>query len=142
MTSSSLIPAVNKLGTVPVLLSGSEELKRRYLAPVRAGEAMFSNALSMPLVRGCSRAVVWSAGLTRTYAIYLLLIRGLTCGDPRGSGSGFWLRQADRDGGPEELERAGLDGGRRGDFLYSLSLEVNGLPGECREVAEQVPVAE
>ncbi|XRQ02334.1 acyl-CoA dehydrogenase family protein [Actinomadura welshii] len=44
--SSSLIPAVNKLGTVPVLLAGSEELKRRYLAPVARGEAMFSYALS------------------------------------------------------------------------------------------------
>src|SRR5271166_2773706 len=44
--SSSLIPAVNKLGTVPVLLSGSEDLKRRYLAPVARGEAMFSYALS------------------------------------------------------------------------------------------------
>jgi alkylation response protein AidB-like acyl-CoA dehydrogenase len=44
--SSSLIPAVNKLGTVPLLLSASEELKRRYLAPVARGEAMFSYALS------------------------------------------------------------------------------------------------
>jgi alkylation response protein AidB-like acyl-CoA dehydrogenase len=44
--SSSLIPAVNKLGTVPVLLSGSEELKKKYLAPVARGEAMFSYALS------------------------------------------------------------------------------------------------
>jgi alkylation response protein AidB-like acyl-CoA dehydrogenase len=44
--SSSLIPAVNKLGTVPVLLSGSEELKRKYLPPVARGEAMFSYALS------------------------------------------------------------------------------------------------
>jgi alkylation response protein AidB-like acyl-CoA dehydrogenase len=44
--SSSLIPAVNKLGTVPLLLSGSEELKRKYLAPVARGEAMFSYALS------------------------------------------------------------------------------------------------
>ena len=44
--SSSLIPAVNKLGTVPVLLSASEELKKRYLAPVARGEAMFSYALS------------------------------------------------------------------------------------------------
>ncbi|MFB4297871.1 acyl-CoA dehydrogenase family protein [Actinomadura sp. NTSP31] len=44
--SSSLIPAVNKLGTVPILLSGSEELKRRYLGPVARGEAMFSYALS------------------------------------------------------------------------------------------------
>ncbi|MCP9955146.1 acyl-CoA dehydrogenase family protein [Actinomadura madurae] len=44
--SSSLIPAVNKLGTVPVLLAGGEELKKRYLAPVARGEAMFSYALS------------------------------------------------------------------------------------------------
>jgi alkylation response protein AidB-like acyl-CoA dehydrogenase len=46
--ASSLIPAVNKLGTVPLLLAGSEELKRRYLPPVARGEAMFSYALSEP----------------------------------------------------------------------------------------------
>jgi alkylation response protein AidB-like acyl-CoA dehydrogenase len=44
--SSSLIPAVNKLGTVPLLLSGSEELKARYLTPVARDGAMFSYALS------------------------------------------------------------------------------------------------
>ncbi len=44
--SSSLIPAVNKLGTVPVLLSGADELKQRFLPPVARGEAMFSYALS------------------------------------------------------------------------------------------------
>ena len=46
--SSSLIPAVNKLGTVPLLLSGSAELNQRYLAPVARGEVMFSYALSEP----------------------------------------------------------------------------------------------
>jgi alkylation response protein AidB-like acyl-CoA dehydrogenase len=46
--SSSLIPAVNKLGTVPLMLAGSEELKSRYLPPVASGEAMFSYALSEP----------------------------------------------------------------------------------------------
>ncbi|MFC0099513.1 acyl-CoA dehydrogenase family protein [Micromonospora marina] len=46
--SSSLIPAVNKLGTMPLLLAGSEELKRRYLTPVAAGEGMFSYCLSEP----------------------------------------------------------------------------------------------
>jgi alkylation response protein AidB-like acyl-CoA dehydrogenase len=46
--SSSLIPAVNKLGTVPLLLAGSEELKQRYLPPVARGEAMFSYGLSEP----------------------------------------------------------------------------------------------
>src|SRR5262245_26991644 len=44
--SSSLIPAVNKLCTVPLLLSASDELKHRSLTPVAAGDAMFSYALS------------------------------------------------------------------------------------------------
>src|SRR5919206_3212807 len=46
--SSSLIPAVNKLGTMPLLLSASESLKQRYLPKVAAGEAMFSYCLSEP----------------------------------------------------------------------------------------------
>jgi alkylation response protein AidB-like acyl-CoA dehydrogenase len=44
--SSSLIPAVNKLGSMPVILSASEELKQQVLPPVARGEAMFSYALS------------------------------------------------------------------------------------------------
>ena len=44
--ASSLIPAVNKLGTVPLLLSASEDLKQRYLPAVARGDAMFSYALS------------------------------------------------------------------------------------------------
>ncbi len=46
--SSSLIPAVNKLGTLPLLLAGSDGLKQRYLPPVARGEAMFSYCLSEP----------------------------------------------------------------------------------------------
>jgi alkylation response protein AidB-like acyl-CoA dehydrogenase len=46
--SSSLIPGVNKLGTLPLLLAGSEEIKSAYLPPVARGEAMFSYALSEP----------------------------------------------------------------------------------------------
>ncbi|TDC35185.1 acyl-CoA dehydrogenase family protein [Micromonospora sp. KC213] len=46
--SSSLIPAVNKLGTMPLVLAGSDELKRTYLTRVAAGEAMFSYCLSEP----------------------------------------------------------------------------------------------
>jgi alkylation response protein AidB-like acyl-CoA dehydrogenase len=44
--SSSLIPAVNKLGTMPLLLAASDGLKRRYLTPVARGEAMFAYGLS------------------------------------------------------------------------------------------------
>ncbi len=46
--SSSLIPAVNKLGTMPILLAGSDELKQTYLPPVASGAAMFSYCLSEP----------------------------------------------------------------------------------------------
>jgi alkylation response protein AidB-like acyl-CoA dehydrogenase len=44
--SSALIPGVNKLGTMPLLLAGSEEIKARYLPAVASGEAMFSYGLS------------------------------------------------------------------------------------------------
>ncbi|MER6594760.1 acyl-CoA dehydrogenase family protein [Micromonospora purpureochromogenes] len=46
--SSSLIPAVNKLGTMPLILAGSEELKQKYLTRVASGDAMFSYCLSEP----------------------------------------------------------------------------------------------
>ncbi len=46
--SSSLIPAVNKLGTTPLLVGASEAVKQRYLTEVASGEAMFSYALSEP----------------------------------------------------------------------------------------------
>ena len=46
--TSSLIPAVNKLGTMPLLLGASDEVKRRYLPPVARGDAMFCYALSEP----------------------------------------------------------------------------------------------
>jgi alkylation response protein AidB-like acyl-CoA dehydrogenase len=44
--SSSLIPAVNKLGTLPLMLAASDDVKQRYLPPVASGEAMFSYGLS------------------------------------------------------------------------------------------------
>ena len=44
--SSSLIPAVNKLGTMPIILAASDELKRQVLPSIASGEAMASYALS------------------------------------------------------------------------------------------------
>jgi len=46
--SSSLIPAVNKLGSMPLILAGSEEVKQAYLPALARGEGMFSYALSEP----------------------------------------------------------------------------------------------
>ncbi|GAA3550997.1 acyl-CoA dehydrogenase [Nocardioides daeguensis] len=45
--AASLIPAVNKLGSLPVMIGGSEELKAKYLRRLAAGEG-FSYCLSEP----------------------------------------------------------------------------------------------
>ena len=44
--SSSLIPAVNKLGSMPIILGASDELKEKYLPRIASGEAMISYGLS------------------------------------------------------------------------------------------------
>jgi alkylation response protein AidB-like acyl-CoA dehydrogenase len=44
--SASLIPAVNKLGSMPIILSGSEEVKHKVLPSLAAGDAMISYGLS------------------------------------------------------------------------------------------------
>jgi alkylation response protein AidB-like acyl-CoA dehydrogenase len=46
--SASLIPAVNKLGSLPVQIGGSEELKKKYLGALARGEGTFSYCLSEP----------------------------------------------------------------------------------------------
>ncbi|MDN4160951.1 acyl-CoA dehydrogenase family protein [Nocardioides abyssi] len=46
--SASLIPAVNKLGSLPVQIAGSEELKKQYLGALARGEGGFSYCLSEP----------------------------------------------------------------------------------------------
>jgi alkylation response protein AidB-like acyl-CoA dehydrogenase len=46
--SASLIPAVNKLGSLPVQIGGSEELKKKYLGKLANGEGGFSYCLSEP----------------------------------------------------------------------------------------------
>jgi alkylation response protein AidB-like acyl-CoA dehydrogenase len=44
--SSSLIPGANKLGSTPLSLAGSEDLKQKYLRPLAEGVTTFSYALS------------------------------------------------------------------------------------------------
>src|SRR6476620_12063467 len=46
--SSSLIPAVNKLGSLPVQISGGEDIKKKYLTKLAGGEGGFSYCLSEP----------------------------------------------------------------------------------------------
>jgi alkylation response protein AidB-like acyl-CoA dehydrogenase len=44
--SSSLIPAVNKLGSMPLILAASDDVKAKYLPPLARGEAIFAYGLS------------------------------------------------------------------------------------------------
>ncbi len=44
--SSALIPGANKLGSTPLILAGSEDLKQKYLRPLAEGATTFSYALS------------------------------------------------------------------------------------------------
>lgn len=46
--SASLIPAVNKLGSLPVMIGGGEEIKAKYLSKLASGEGGFSYCLSEP----------------------------------------------------------------------------------------------
>jgi alkylation response protein AidB-like acyl-CoA dehydrogenase len=46
--STSLIPAVNKLATLPILFAGDEEQKRRFLPPIADGTLMASYCLTEP----------------------------------------------------------------------------------------------
>jgi alkylation response protein AidB-like acyl-CoA dehydrogenase len=46
--STSLIPAVNKLGSLPILFAGDEDQKRRFLTRVADGSALISYCLSEP----------------------------------------------------------------------------------------------
>jgi alkylation response protein AidB-like acyl-CoA dehydrogenase len=68
--SSSLIPAVNKLGTMPLILAASEDVKSAYLPPVARGEAMFSYALSEP--EAGSDAAAMKTRAVRTESGYVL----------------------------------------------------------------------
>ncbi len=46
--SASLIPAVNKLGSLPLQLAGDDAIKKKYLTRLAAGEGDFSYCLSEP----------------------------------------------------------------------------------------------
>jgi alkylation response protein AidB-like acyl-CoA dehydrogenase len=46
--SASLIPAVNKLGSLPLQLAGDEAIREKYLTRLAAGEGGFSYCLSEP----------------------------------------------------------------------------------------------
>jgi hypothetical protein len=62
--------------------------------------------------------------LSRTYVNFPSLIWGLTWGYAPDRGFGFWLREPDRDGRAEQVERTSLDRGHGGNFLDLLPSEI------------------
>ena len=145
--SSSLIPAVNKLGSLPLLLAGSDELKRRYLPPVAAGEAMFSYCLSEPeagsdaasmttravadgdvLVLDGVKRWITNAGVSEFYTVF-----AVTDPDARAKGiSAFVVEKGDEGvsfGAPEK--KLGIKGSpTREVYFDSVRLPAGRLIGE------------
>ena len=145
--STSLIPAVNQLGTLPVILAGSEELKRRYLPPVAGGEAMFSYCLSEPeagsdAVSMSTRAVrdgdhwvlngakrwITNAGISEYYTVF-----AVTDPDARSQGiSAFVVEKADDGVGFGALEKKlGIKGSpTREVYFDSVRIPASRMIGE------------
>ncbi len=110
--SSSLIPSVNKLGTMPLILGGSEQIKKKYLTQVAAGQAMFSYCLSEPdagsdaaamktratrdgedwVVNGVKRWIT-NAGVSDFYTVF-----AVTDPDKGGHGISAFVVEKDDDG--------------------------------------------
>jgi alkylation response protein AidB-like acyl-CoA dehydrogenase len=148
--SSSLIPSVNKLGTMPLLLAGSEELKKRYLAPVAANAGMFSYCLSEPeagsdaaamrtravrdgdeyVIDGVKRWIT-NAGVSQYYTVFAVTDPGPADGRPAGI-SAFVVEKTDPGvsfGAPER--KLGIKGSpTREVYLDHVRVPAERLIGE------------
>jgi alkylation response protein AidB-like acyl-CoA dehydrogenase len=147
--ATSLVPAVNMLGSLPLLLTGSPELKQRYLPPVARGDALFSYCLSEPeagsdaaamttravraddhfVLNGTKRWIT-NAGLSHYYTVFAATEPG---GGPRGI-SAFVVEKSDAGvsfGVPER--RLGIKGSpTREVFLDNVRIPADrmiGAPG-------------
>jgi alkylation response protein AidB-like acyl-CoA dehydrogenase len=143
--ASSLVPAVNKLGTLPLLLAGSEEVKQHYLPQVAAG-AMFSYCLSEPgagsdagamstravrsggdyVLNGVKRWIT-NAGVSDFYTVF-----AVTDPDRRGGISAFVVEKSDPGvtfGAPER--KLGIKGSpTREVYLDDVRIPAERLVGE------------
>jgi alkylation response protein AidB-like acyl-CoA dehydrogenase len=146
--SASLIPAVNKLGTLPLVLAASEELKRKYLTPVAAGEGMFSYCLSEPdagsdaaamktravkdgdhyVLNGVKRWIT-NAGVSEYYTVFAVTDAEK---GPRGGISAFVVEKSDEGvsfGAPEK--KLGIKGSpTREVYLDSVRIPADRMIGD------------
>ncbi|MBA2694985.1 MAG: acyl-CoA dehydrogenase family protein [Ornithinimicrobium sp.] len=155
--SSSLIPAVNKLGSMPVILAGSQELKSRYLPPVARGEAMFSYGLSEAgagsdtagmtckaieasdgsFVLDGQKSWITNAGVSQFYTVL-----AVTDPDgPRGRNVSAFVLEKDDEGfafGPPE-KKLGIKGSPTRELLFEHCRipgdRMVGAPGEGLKIA-------
>ena len=145
--SSSLIPAVNKLASLPWMLAGSDQLKQTYLPPLARGDAMASYCLSEPdagsdAVRMKTRAVrdgdgwvlngvkrwITNAGISDYYTVF-----AVTDPDARSKGiSAFVVEKSDAGvsfGAPER--KLGIKGSpTREVYLDSVRIPADRLIGD------------
>jgi alkylation response protein AidB-like acyl-CoA dehydrogenase len=124
--ASSLIPAVNKLGTVPLLLGGTEEIRQRYLPLVARGAGMFSYALSEP--EAGSDAAAMRTRAVRTEGGYLL--NGVKRWISNAGVSKFYTVMAvtDTDAGPNGITAFVVEDGDPG-FTYGAPEHKLGIKG-------------
>ena len=145
--SASLIPAVNKLGSLPVQIGGSEELKKKYLGALARGEGGFSYCLSEPdagsdaanqqtkaqrsgdgwLLNGTKRWIT-NAGVSEFYTVL-----AMTDPDQKSKGiSAFVVEKSDRGvsfGAPEK--KLGIKGSpTREVYLDNVELPPDRIIGE------------
>jgi alkylation response protein AidB-like acyl-CoA dehydrogenase len=122
--ASSLIPGVNKLGTMPIILAGSDDLKKKYLSPVAAGTGMFSYCLSEPeagsdaaamktravrdgdgwLLNGVKRWIT-NAGVSEFYTVFAVTDPSVDAGKKAAGISAFVVEKSDEGvsfGAPEK----------------------------------------
>ncbi|HET9499566.1 MAG TPA: acyl-CoA dehydrogenase family protein [Marmoricola sp.] len=104
--SSSLIPAVNKLGSLPVQISGSEELKQKYLSKLAAGEGGFSYALSEPDAGSDAGAMKTRAAREETSDGVFYVLNGVKRWITNAGESEYYTVMAVTD--PEKQTRGGI----------------------------------
>jgi alkylation response protein AidB-like acyl-CoA dehydrogenase len=104
--SSSLIPAVNKLGSLPVQISGSEELKQKYLSKLAAGEGGFSYALSEPDAGSDAGAMKTRAAREETSDGIFYVLNGVKRWITNAGESEYYTVMAVTD--PEKQTRGGI----------------------------------
>ena len=119
-TAAETAFALQGLGSYPILQSGSDDLKRRYIPPVAAGDAVAAFALTEP-----------SGG---SDAAHLGLVAEPADGGYRLSGTKKWISNAPDADVYTVFARTTPDAGARGITAFVVPGGVDGLGGEALDL--------